>query len=438
MIAYVGLDVHQDTVTAAFLRSDGSEPVKRWQVANNLPGATELAGRLSELGTANGTSELHIGLESTGLCGWHLAKLLSGPGAVASCQSKVYLLNPQRVKSWRKTMGTGGKNDWRDPFVIADFMRLGRGLPSPFRVDMVYAPLQRLTRFRFYVAHSLAREKTYFLTMLFLPFSAYGQVEPFSDLFGTTSLGILEGYSTEDLAQAKLTDLADTLHRSSRGQLADETATAKALQQAAQDSYRLDHALHDPMRLVLQKTMLNIRGLQSTLKTVDATIGRELKGIPQTLDSVPGLGPVWTAGLISEIGDISRFPNDAALASYAGLVWNGSESGQFQAQDVSLSKKGCVYLRYYLVESANSVRAHCPEYTAYYKAKYDQTPKHAHQRALILTARKLVRLVYPLLRYGQLYQKPEDRPSRQDGPLPHNARPGRARSYPLAKAVGQS
>lgn len=437
MIGYVGLDVHQDTVTVAFLRQDGSEAVKRWQVANNLPGATELTSTLSVLGAANAASELHIGLESTGLCGWHLAKLLSGQGVVKSCQTKVYLLNPERVKAWRKTLGSGGKNDWRDPLLIADFIRLGRGLPSPFHVDMVYAPLQRLTRFRYYVAHSLAREKTYFLTMLFLPFSAYSQMEPFSDLCGPTSLSILESYSTEDLVKASLETLAEAVRKSSRGHLADDTATAKTLQQAAYDSYHLDRALQEPMRLVLQKTMLSIQGLHSTLKIVDATIARELKGIPQTLQSLPGLGPVWTAGLISEIGDISRFPNDSALASYAGLVWNAHQSGEFQAQDVSLSKKGCVYLRYYLVEGANSVREHCPEYAAYYQAKYDQTPKHAHQRALILTARKLVRLVYTLLRYGQLYQTPEDRPPRQDGSPPHNARPGRPRNYPLAKAVGQ-
>lgn len=437
MIAYVGLDVHQDTVTAALLRDDGAEATKRWSVPNNRPGSLELTSRLAALGIANEATELHIGLESTGLCGWHLAKLLSEDGAVPTCRTRVFLLNPLRVKYWRRTMSSASKNDWRDPYVIADFIRMGRDLPAPFHVDMVYAPLQRLTRYRYHAAHALAREKTYFVTMLYLPFSAYGQEEPFSDTFGATSVDVLQEYSTEDLVNASLEDLAERLRKTSKGRLADETKVAKALQQAASDSYHLDQALRDPVRLVLQKTMINIRTMQANLKAVDAAIARELKGIPQTLDSVPGLGPVWTAGLISEIGDIKRFPNDAALASYAGLVWNESSSGHFQSQETSLSKKGCVYLRYYLVEAANSVRVHCPEYAAYYKAKYEQTPKHAHKRALILTARKLVRLVHPLLRYGQLYQKPEDRPPRQDGPTPHNARPGRPHNYPLAKAVGQ-
>ncbi len=66
--------------------------------------------------------------------------------------------------------------------------------------------------------------------------------------------------------------------------------------------------------------------------------------------------------MIAESGDIGRFADDAALAKYAGLVWDPHESGAFQAQDTPLSKAGNTYLRYYLVEAANSVRLHCAEY----------------------------------------------------------------------------
>jgi hypothetical protein len=36
----------------------------------------------------------------------------------------------------------------------------------------------------------------------------------------------------------------------------------------------------------------------------------------------------------------------------------------------------------------------------YYRKKYIEVPKHQHKRALVLTARKLVRLVDVLLRNG--------------------------------------
>ncbi|SFK42552.1 hypothetical protein SAMN04488569_10651, partial [Marinilactibacillus piezotolerans] len=58
---------------------------------------------------------------------------------------------------------------------------------------------------------------------------------------------------------------------------------------------------------------------------------------------------------------------------------------------------------YYLVQAANSVRRYIPEYEAYYQKKYKEVPKTQHKRALVLTARKLVRLVFALLSDHQLY-----------------------------------
>ncbi len=71
--------------------------------------------------------------------------------------------------------------------------------------------------------------------------------------------------------------------------------------------------------------------------------------------------------------------------------------------DTSLSRNGNQYLRYYLVEAANSVIRHIPEYQEYYVKKFNEVPKHQHKRALVLTARKFVRLVDALLRNHQLY-----------------------------------
>ncbi len=55
------------------------------------------------------------------------------------------------------------------------------------------------------------------------------------------------------------------------------------------------------------------------------------------------------------------------------------------------------------------MRTHCPEYGQYYAAKYAETPRHAHKRALVVPARKLVRLIDVLVREGRIYQPPEQR-----------------------------
>ncbi len=88
---------------------------------------------------------------------------------------------------------------------------------------------------------------------------------------------------------------------------------------------------------------------------------------------------------------------------YAGLTWRGRQSGEFEADETPLTKTGNAYLRYYFVQAANQVRQHEPEYRQFYARKYRESKTHHHRRALVLTARKLVRMVDALLRSNQLY-----------------------------------
>ena len=63
------------------------------------------------------------------------------------------------------------------------------------------------------------------------------------------------------------------------------------------------------------------------------------------LQSIPGIGPVWAAGMIAEIGSISAFHSSDALAKYAGLTWRRNDSGDFEAEDTPVTKAGNSYLR---------------------------------------------------------------------------------------------
>lgn len=123
--------------------------------------------------------------------------------------------------------------------------------------------------------------------------------------------------------------------------------------------------------------------------------------------SIPGIGKVYSAGIIAEIGDIHRFDSQASVAKYAGLVWNRSQSGDFEAEHSRMIKSGNRYLRYYLLEAANSVRRCDSEFRRYYDLKFKEVNKYQHKRALALTARKLVRLVFRLLKDNRLYIPPE-------------------------------
>ncbi|KLO20831.1 hypothetical protein X275_11050 [Marinitoga sp. 1197] len=102
-------------------------------------------------------------------------------------------------------------------------------------------------------------------------------------------------------------------------------------------------------------------------------------------------------------GDINCFNNASALASYTGLTWSIHQSEKFKAQDSHLEKKGNKYLRTYLVLAANSLKTHNPIFKDYYWKKYRESNKYHHMRALVMSARKLVNLVFYLLKNNTPY-----------------------------------
>ena len=129
----------------------------------------------------------------------------------------------------------------------------------------------------------------------------------------------------------------------------------------------------------------------------------------QILKSIPGIGPVYAAGILAEIGSVRCFNNNNALAKYSGIIWRDNQSGEFDSEDTPMMKAGNRYLRYYLIQAAGSVVRYCPEYEDYYNKKFAEVPKHQHKRALALTARKLIRLIFGLLDKNQLYSPAKSR-----------------------------
>src|SRR5215207_1855209 len=219
-LAYVGLDVAQDSARVCFLLADGEEPRSRWTILNTQSGADGLSTELGRLCILYHVDQLRIGLEATGLLWWHLACALKDASALAPFTPQIYALNPQLVETFRKNFGALPKSDHADAFLIAERIRYGRKLPSPFQLDTRYAPLQRLTRFRCHLVENLVREKNYFLSFLFLSFSSYGQVAPFGDPFGATSCAVLEEFTSEELAQLSLDALVTYLQDKGHGRFA--------------------------------------------------------------------------------------------------------------------------------------------------------------------------------------------------------------------------
>ncbi len=354
---FVGIDVslHKNDVLAMI--QDGTT-VDSFQVTNDLPGTQELCRRLAAILSSRHLDHLVVGLEATGLYGWHLRRELQQSPLLQPYRPVIHPFNPKLVAGFKKAYPELPKTDQVDAWVIADRLRFGR-LPAPATVNDQYEGLRRLTRTRFHLVQDLTRAKLRFLSALFLKFSSFAQERP--------------------------------------------QAVAAAVQKAARSSYRLPKALADPVNLELATQLGVIRALEAQVKALNEPIDRLLAAIPNTLATVKGIGRVFAAGILAEIADIRRFPDHHAVAKYAGLAWSRHQSGKFESENTHLLHTGNRYLRYYLVEAACSLAVHDAEFGRYYRRKKAEAKTHAHLRALALTARKLVRLVDCLLRSNRLY-----------------------------------
>lgn len=401
MKLFVGMDVSSSDLKVCIMNQEG-ETLNSFTVSNNLNGASYLRDQVIALADKHGSKEIQMGLESTSVYSWHPAMFLNEDEELRKRNTKVYTINPKLIRKFKEAYVDMDKTDHIDAWIIADRLRFGR-LPLTVIMQEQYVALQRLTRMRYHLMHNLTREKQYFLQHLFFKCSAF-TTEVESSVFGHAMMELLlEKYSLEEIGAMEVSELASYLKEKGKNRFPDPERVANCIQKAVRSSYRLSKCVEDTIDILLGTSIESIRSIQAQIKQLDKAIEKVLDGIPNTLQTIPGIGPVYCAGILAEIGDIARFKDQASLAKYTGLTWSKHQSGKFQAEETNMIRSGNRYLRYYLVEAANSVKRYEPEFRDYYQKKYLEVPKHQHKRALVLTARKLVRLVDALLRNDQIY-----------------------------------
>lgn len=406
---YVGIDVSSKSNVAYLMKPDGSKH-SSFSVPNSRDGSRQLVKRILSAILSESLTDVVIGLEATSVYGDNLVCFLREDGSLAPYNKKIHVLNPKQVNKFKLSYNDLPKNDYVDSFVIADCLRFGRINKEVYLDDYRYAALKNLTRARFFAVQNLTREKQRFMNQLFKKYSTMAQEKVFSDTFSTTALAVYESFeSAETLANMDLHQLTEFIIEKGKKRFPDPDSVAKAIQKAARSSYRLPKTVNDSVNQVLSISISSMRAMEAQIKAFDKAIAEQMALIPNTLTSVKGIGPVYSAGIIAEIGDINRFPNQASLAKYAGLVWSQHQSGDFEAQHTRLIHSGNRYLKYYLCEAALSLVRCDAEYRSFYHRKYNEVNKYQHKRALALTARKLVRLVFRLLKDNCLYRAPESK-----------------------------
>ena len=407
MKLFVGIDVSSKDLVTSRISEENHEVVSRGNFVNDLKGATELKKQIINTANSNQIDQVIIGMEATSIYSFHPAMFFQEDIDLKAFNTQSVVVDPKKTKRFHDAFAED-KNDQIDAYYIADYLRVGHYSIGIVRQEN-YIALQRLTRSRYEIVQSLVRAKQHFIENLYYKLNKLVISDELNtSIFGSTMMQLLtEDLTTDDLLNISINDLTDYLAEHGRGRFADPEALAKTIQKAVRSSYRLDKVVANSVDAVLSVYAEEIKAFQKMIKDLDKSIEKVVKVTDdkQILRSIPGIGPVYAAGILAEIGQIDRFDNEAKLAKYAGLSWREKQSGSYTSDNTPLKRTGNTYLRYYLVEAANLVRTHDPVFGEYYQRKYKKVKHTPSKRALVLTARKLIRVIYFLLKNHQIYQE---------------------------------
>jgi len=153
-------------------------------------------------------------------------------------------------------------------------------------------------------------------------------------------------------------------------------------------------ALDGYLRLLTQLT--------GELQQVAQRIETEAQANPQAqlLCTMPGIGAYSALLIVSEIGDIRRFPSARQLCSYAGLVPSVHASGD-RTRRGRLTKQGSKWLRWILVELSIHAINGAPQFRALY---YRVAKRHGRNVGRVAVARAMLKAIYAMLRRGEPFR----------------------------------
>lgn len=159
-----------------------------------------------------------------------------------------------------------------------------------------------------------------------------------------------------------------------------------------------------PSISLTNSTVLLISNAITQLNTICETIANLANEMNKLSSSLPeyavvmsmfGVGQVLGSQLIAEIGDVSRFHNKKALVGFAGLDTPPFQSGTFNSQSRSISKRGSGNLRKTLFQIMQVILQNAPTDNSVFQFMNKKRADGKHFYVyMIAAANKFLRIYY--------------------------------------------
>ena len=396
----VTIDVGMTTNTGYCTTTDGRD-IKPFRFGNTREGLDKLWSMVVSTRNRFNCIEVMVGYESTGPYAEPLVQyLMDKPATIV----QVNPLHTKRIKELNDN--SPRKTDDKDPRVIADVLRLGHAL-SVIVPEGDAAYLRRLNNAR----ERHVGERTALLNQLqqlvFLIFPEFRTV--FNDVTVKTARHLLKNYTTPaTIAGLNKDDLGEEIRKRSMGKFGMKEA--EALINLARDTVGIKEGAAG-MVMDIRHILVQLQSVNGFIEEIETEMKKTLERIPSSarILSLHGLGVVTVGGLIGEVGDFLKFRTQSEIMKLAGLDLFEISSGKRKGQR-HISKRGRSLLRKILYNAAvGTIRKNgimCDSYERLIGRGMVRTS------ALIVIAKKLLRIIHAMMRDGRDYMPNYESPKR--------------------------
>ena len=348
----VGIDVSKGKSTVAILSAVGEVIEEPFEIKHDIEGLNFLEEKLKDIPN----EDLKIVMEETGT--YHLPVL----GYLLDKGYFVVAENALKIKKYLDRGLRKAKTDKKDSYKLAEYTCNNWYKLNKVREnDEAYDNLRFLSRQYINNINVQVKQKNNFSNLCDLLFPGYYQLLDENNFI--LGLEIFKKYYHPEIVtnkkQSQFVEEIDKLakklgHKGAGITLANKIylLAQKTISPRPNNEYAQLSAIScaDALILTIKTT--------TTIITEMDKLARELPEY-DVISEMPGCGKKLTSRIIAEIGDVRRFKNAGSIIAYAGLDAPPYQSGQFEATNRHISKRGNKYLRKTGYEVMKSIKSSC-------------------------------------------------------------------------------